>query len=149
MMGGAKSEFSVPLPEAGEPKRAILDSYTKEHSAEYQAQALIDLAFRMRTKIPDLSQIERILIHTSHHTHQVIGTGSNDPQKMDPHASRETLDHSIMYIFAVALEDGQWHHVTELCSRTRQPAEHRASVAPHRDARGPGMDAPVSFQRPS
>jgi 2-methylcitrate dehydratase len=41
----------------------------------------------------------------------VIGTGANDPQKMDPGASRETLDHSIMYIFAVALEDGCWHHV--------------------------------------
>jgi 2-methylcitrate dehydratase len=41
----------------------------------------------------------------------VIGTGSNDPQKMDPQASRETLDHSAMYIFAVALEDGRWHHV--------------------------------------
>ena len=24
---------------------------------------------------------------------------------------RETLDHSIMYIFAVALEDGAWHHI--------------------------------------
>src|SRR5579872_1285675 len=111
MLGGAKSKYAVPLPEAGEPKRAILESYTKEHSAEYQAQALIDLAFRMRTKISDLSQIEKVVIHTSHHTHQVIGTGSNDPQKMDPQASRETLDHSIMYIFAVALEDGQWHHV--------------------------------------
>ena len=40
----------------------------------------------------------------------MIGTGANDPQKMDPKASRETLDHSIMYIFAVALEDGDWHH---------------------------------------
>ena len=30
---------------------------------------------------------------------------------MDPSASRETLDHSIMYMFAVALEDGGWHHV--------------------------------------
>merc|ERR1711991_938060 len=29
---------------------------------------------------------------------------------MDPNSSRETLDHSIMYIFAVALEDGDWHH---------------------------------------
>jgi 2-methylcitrate dehydratase len=111
MLGGPKSEYSVPLPARGEPKRAILESFTKEHSAEYQAQALIDLAFRMRTKIGDLSQIEKVVIHTSHHTHQVIGTGSNDPQKMDPQASRETLDHSIMYIFAVALEDGRWHHV--------------------------------------
>ena len=25
---------------------------------------------------------------------------------LDPNASRETLDHSVMYIFAVALEDG-------------------------------------------
>ncbi|WP_043338547.1 MmgE/PrpD family protein [Belnapia moabensis] len=103
--------YEVPLPAPGEPKRAILDSYTKEHSAEYQSQALIDLAFRMREKITDFDAIEKILIHTSHHTHYVIGTGANDPQKMDPKASRETLDHSIMYIFAVALQDGRWHHV--------------------------------------
>ena len=100
----------MPLPEKGEPKRAILDTYTKEHSAEYQSQALIDLARRLGPKIGDLSKIESIVIHTSHHTHYVIGTGANDPQKMDPKASRETLDHSIMYIFAVALEDGGWHH---------------------------------------
>ena len=103
--------YEVPLPGAGEPKRAILDSYTKEHSAEYQSQALIDLAFRMRESIMDFDAIEKIIIHTSHHTHYVIGTGANDPQKMDPKASRETLDHSIMYIFAVALQDGRWHHV--------------------------------------
>jgi len=50
-------------------------------------------------------------MHTSHHTHYVIGSGSGDPQKYDPTASRETLDHSIPYIFAVALQDGAWHHV--------------------------------------
>jgi 2-methylcitrate dehydratase len=36
---------------------------------------------------------------------------------MDPKASRETLDHSIMYIFAVALEDGRWHHVDSYAPR--------------------------------
>ena len=111
MLGGPSAEYTVPLPAPGEPKRAILESFTKEHSAEYQAQALIDLAFRIRKNIADLSQVEKIIIHTSHHTHRVIGTGSNDPQKFDPRASRETLDHSIMYIFGVALEDGRWHHV--------------------------------------
>jgi 2-methylcitrate dehydratase len=111
MLDGAKGEYDVPLPEPGEPQRAILDTYTKEHSAEYQAQALIDLAARMREKLANFGDIEKITIHTSHHTHYVIGTGANDPQKMDPNASRETLDHSIMYIFAVALEDGGWHHV--------------------------------------
>lgn len=110
LLSGPKANYTVPLPEKGEAKRAILDTYTKEHSAEYQSQALIDLARRMGAKIGDLSKVESIVIHTSHHTHYVIGTGANDPQKMDPTASRETLDHSIMYIFAVALEDGGWHH---------------------------------------
>ena len=111
MLDGPQARYEVFLPAPGEPKRAILESFTKEHSAEYQAQALIDLAFVMREKIPDLSQVERIVIHTSNHTHTVIGTGANDPQKMDPKSSRETLDHSVMYIFAVALEDRRWHHV--------------------------------------
>ncbi|MEX0922852.1 MAG: MmgE/PrpD family protein [Rhodovibrionaceae bacterium] len=111
MLDGPDAHYVVPLPEPGEAKRAILDTYTKEHSAEYQSQALIDLAAKMGKRIEDFAAIEDILIHTSHHTHYVIGTGANDPQKMDPTASRETLDHSIMYIFAVALQDGAWHHV--------------------------------------
>ena len=68
LLGGPKAQYIVPLPEKGEPKRAILDTYTKEHSAEYQSQALIDLARRMGPKIGDLSKIESIVIHTSHHT---------------------------------------------------------------------------------
>ncbi|MHA7648362.1 2-methylcitrate dehydratase PrpD [Mycobacterium sp. ML4] len=110
LLAGPEHTYRVPLPEAGEPKRAILESYTKEHSAEYQSQALIDLARRMRRQIGDLNQIESVVLHTSHHTHHVIGTGSGDPQKFDPDASRETLDHSAMYVFAVALQDGTWHH---------------------------------------
>jgi 2-methylcitrate dehydratase len=111
MLDGKDGKYTVPLPEVGEEKRAILETYTKEHSAEYQSQALIDLAARMKTKIKNFDDIKEVMIHTSHHTHYVIGTGANDPQKMDPKASRETLDHSIMYIFAVALQDGTWHHV--------------------------------------
>jgi 2-methylcitrate dehydratase len=117
LLGGPKAEYVVPLPEQGEPKRAILDTYTKEHSAEYQSQALIDLARRLGPRIGDLSRVKSIVIHTSHHTHYVIGTGADDPQKMDPAASRETLDHSIMYIFAVALEDGGWHHEKSYASK--------------------------------
>jgi 2-methylcitrate dehydratase len=103
--------YDIVLPGVGEPKRAILETYTKEHSAEYQSQALIDLAFTMGREIDDFELVESVVIHTSHHTHFVIGTGAGDPQKMNPEASRETLDHSIMYIFAVALQDGRWHHV--------------------------------------
>ncbi|GAA1175867.1 2-methylcitrate dehydratase [Corynebacterium glaucum] len=115
MLHSPERTYTVPLPEPGEGKRAILDTYTKEHSAEYQAQAPIDLARRIKATIEEqgksTADIESIVLHTSHHTHYVIGTGANDPQKMDPTASRETLDHSIMYMFAVALEDGTWHHV--------------------------------------
>ena len=111
MLGGADDQYEVWLPKAGEPRQLILETYTKQHSAEYQSQALIDLAFRMREKISDWDEVEKIIIHTSHHTHYVIGTGAGDPEKSDPKASRETLDHSIMYIFAVALQDGGWHHV--------------------------------------
>ena len=110
LLSGPEHVYQIPLPGPGESKRAILDTYTKEHSAEYQSQALIDLARRMGPLVGDTARVRSIVIHTSHHTHYVIGTGANDPQKMDPTASRETLDHSIMYIFAVALQDGAWHH---------------------------------------
>ncbi|MDE8346394.1 MAG: MmgE/PrpD family protein [Acidocella sp.] len=123
MLGGKDAVYTVPLPGPGEAKRAIMDSYTKEHSAEYQSQALIDLAFRMRQSISNIEAIEQIIIHTSHHTHYVIGTGANDPQKMDPKASRETLDHSIMYIFAVALQDGVWNHETSYAPKRAGRAE--------------------------
>ena len=111
ILDGKKALYKVPLPKKNETKKAILETYTKEYSAEYQSQALIDLAKKLKKKVQSFNQIKKIDIYTSHHTHYVIGTGANDPQKMDPNASRETLDHSIMYIFAVALEDGTWHHV--------------------------------------
>ncbi|GAA1635302.1 MmgE/PrpD family protein [Microbacterium flavum] len=130
MLDGKDAAYDVPLPASGEPKRAILDSYTKEHSAEYQAQAWIDLARKLhgawpalrQAQGPDGQEIESIVLHTSHHTHYVIGSGANDPQKYDPRASRETLDHSIPYIFAVALQDGGWHHVDSyLPARAARP----------------------------
>ena len=125
ILGGKNAKYKVPLPKKKEPKKAILETYTKEYSAEYQAQALIDIAKKLNRKIKNLDQINKIDIYTSHHTHNVIGTGANDPQKMDPNASRETLDHSIMYIFAVALEDASWHHVK---SYSKSRANKRSTI---------------------
>ncbi len=79
-------------------------------------------------KLKILNQIKKIDIYTSHHTHYVIGTGANDPQKMDPKASRETLDHSIMYIFAVALEDANWHHVNSYKKSRAQQKRHNQDL---------------------
>ena len=125
VLGGKDAEYNISLPERNETKKAILETYTKEHSAEYQAQALIDLARSLRKRVGNIEKIDSINIYTSHHTHNVIGTGANDPQKMDPNASRETLDHSIMYIFAVALEDGSWHHIK---SYARERAKRKSTV---------------------
>ena len=113
LLDGPDATYEVTMPAPGEPTRAILDSFTKEHSAEYQAQAWIDLARRLHASHPQLRDpalVDEIVLYTSHHTHVVIGSGSGDPQKNDPKASRETLDHSIAYIVAVALQDGVWHH---------------------------------------
>ena len=125
ILDGKKAKYIVPLPKKNEEKKAILETYTKEYSAEYQAQALIDIAKKLNKKISNLNNIKKIDIYTSHHTHYVIGTGANDPQKMDPKASRETLDHSIMYIFAVALEDADWHHIK---SYTRNRANRKSTI---------------------
>ncbi len=110
MLAGKEATYAITLPGPGEAANNILESFPKAHSAEYQAQAIIDLAFEVRSKV-DICRISKAVLYTSDHTHFVIGTGANDPQKMDPKASRETLDHSIMYILAVALEDGSWHHI--------------------------------------
>ena len=125
ILDGKKGVYHVPLPKVRESKKAILETYTKEYSAEYQSQALIDIAKKLNKKIPNLNLIKKIDIYTSHHTHYVIGTGANDPQKMDSNASRETLDHSIMYIFAVALEDADWHHIK---SYTKQRANRKRTI---------------------
>ena len=71
---------------------------------------MIDLAFRMRKKIADLSQIERIVIHTSAHSRRDRDEGARFSEARST-GSRETLDHSVMYFLAVALEDGTWHQV--------------------------------------
>ncbi len=136
ILDGKKALYKVPLPKKNQEKKAILETYTKEYSAEYQAQALIDLAKKLNRKIDNLNEIKKIDIYTSHHTHYVIGTGANDPQKMDPNASRETLDHSIMYIFAVALEDADWHHVKSYSkSRARKKSTIKIwrSIKTHED----------------
>ena len=98
------------------PMRNILKTYPKEHAFEYQGQAIIDLALQMRERLPcddagnvDMGQIEKIILKTSYHTHHVIGTDANDPQKIDPDAPRGTLDHSIMFAIARCIQTGEFH----------------------------------------
>ena len=123
LLDGPQAHYQVPLPAPGEAEAR------DPRQLHQGAQRRIPVAGADRSGVPhaaqiaDLEKIEKIVIHTSHHTHSVIGTGANDPQKMDPKASRETLDHSIMYIFAVALQDGRWHHVDSYAPRRAARAD--------------------------
>lgn len=98
------------LPDRGEPKRAILDSYPRQHSAGYVGQAPIDLALRLRERISNVSEIESIVLHTIDDAYPAISTASGDPLEFEQDLSRNALSHSVMYLFAVALQDGVWHH---------------------------------------
>ena len=60
ILDGKKALYKVPLPKKGEAKKAILETYTKEYSAEYQSQALIDLAKKLKKKVQNLNQIKKI-----------------------------------------------------------------------------------------
>lgn len=109
------AEYKIALIDKGEKLRNIMMTYPKEHAFEYQGQAIIDMALEMVAKMPkkpdgavDWQQIDGILLVTSHHTDHVIGTGANDPQKIDPDSPRGTLDHSIMFAIARAMQLGRW-----------------------------------------
>jgi len=79
MLNGPQAHYVVPLPAPGEAKHAIMDSYTKEHSAEYQSQALIDLAFRMRENITDFDDVEKI-VPSRRPMHREPDSGRDDPR---------------------------------------------------------------------
>lgn len=110
--------YKVALADPGKDAlRNILITYPKEHAFEYQGQAIIDMALEIREQLPkrpdgsvDTDKIAEIVLETSQHTHHVIGTDANDPQKIDPDAPRGTLDHSIMFAIARAIQKGEWHH---------------------------------------
>lgn len=117
-LGGPDAVYHVELPEKLERRRAIMESYPREHAAAIELQALIDLALRLQKQIENLDAISTIIIHTSEHTHRLFGDGANDPSKRDPYAVPEALVHSLPYVVAIVLQDGVWRHYKS-CSPQR------------------------------
>ena len=148
LLDGPEAGYTVPLPDPGEPKRAILETYTKEYSAEYQAQALIDLARRMRPRIGDLEGRPKIVIRTSHHTHNVIGTGRTTRRSSTPTpAARRWTTRSC------TSSRSRWRTAPGTTSRSYAPeraatAGHHPAVAKDQHSRGPGVDPPLPRPRP-
>ena len=80
----------------------ILETSIKYYSAEYHSQAAIDAALQLRKEIAR-ELIREIKISTFKVAVQIIG---GEPEKWGPN-SRETADHSLPYMVAVALLDGE------------------------------------------
>ncbi len=113
---GFEKELGVSLGKVGEvfagkaeaikgegPASMILKTSIKYWPAEYHSQSAIEAALTLRKEIPDLSTVKSMTIESHDASVDIIGS---EPEKWKPQ-SRETADHSLPYITAVALIDGQ------------------------------------------
>ena len=82
----------------------IVHTYIKYFPAEYHSQSAIWAAIDLRNRIgPDRwRDIKTVLVETSRHSYEIIGM---ERDKWRP-GTRETADHSLPYITAAALMDG-------------------------------------------
>ncbi len=88
--------------EGGNKRFKIEDTYIKFFPAEYHSQSAIWAALDLRKKV-DIEELDSILIETSHHSYQIIGM---EREKWTP-KTKETADHSLPYMTAVTLMDGE------------------------------------------
>lgn len=81
---------------------AVIDKvHTKFRPAEYNAQGVVDLAVELRERVR-ADDVARVHVDTYWLAYSEIG---REPAKWDP-TTRETADHSIPYLLARALVDG-------------------------------------------
>ncbi|MDP3963415.1 MAG: MmgE/PrpD family protein [bacterium] len=79
------------------------ETYIKLYPVEYHAQAAVEAALKLRQAIGgSINSITRIRIETYEAAKSIIA----DPAKRRP-ATKESADHSLYYILAVTLLDGQ------------------------------------------
>jgi 2-methylcitrate dehydratase len=81
----------------------ILKTSIKLWPAEYHSQSAIEAALKLRTQINRIEQIASVTVHSHDAAVDIIGS---EPEKWRP-SSRETADHSLPYIVAAALTDGE------------------------------------------
>ena len=148
LLDGPDASYTVPLPDAGEAKRAILDTYTKEHSAEYQAQAWIDLARKLHGEHPEVTDpanVESVLSHQPPHALR-DRLGRERPAEVRPHGlprDARPLDPVHLHRRAAGRRLAPRRL---LRPRARRPAGHRRAVAQGHHGRGRGVDPPLPLQ---
>jgi len=91
----------------GKPPRGdelmILKTSIKYWPLEYHAQSAVEAALDLRKQIKNVDDIQAIQIQSHDAAVDIIGSS---PQQWKP-TSRETADHSLPYLTAVALADGR------------------------------------------
>jgi 2-methylcitrate dehydratase len=81
----------------------ILKTSIKYWPAEYHSQSAIEAALFLRKEISDQAQVKSMTIESHDASVDIIGS---EPEKWKPE-TRETADHSLPYITAIALIDGE------------------------------------------
>jgi 2-methylcitrate dehydratase len=104
---GDVGEKFVKRPDAKSPQEGtaamILKTSIKYWPAEYHSQSAIEAALALRKEIVDLAQVKSMTIESHDASVDIIGS---EPEKWKPE-TRETADHSLPYITAIALIDGE------------------------------------------
>ena len=103
-LGKIGEKFSVPFPKMDHgPASMILNTSIKYWPAEYHSQSAIEAALFLRKEIADLAQVRSLTIESHDASVDIIGS---ELEKWKPE-TRETADHSLPYITAIALIDGE------------------------------------------
>ncbi len=100
----------------GETFRIMATSF-KAFPAQIHTQGPIELALELRPLVP-VAEIDSIRVHTYQ---AAVPSVAAEPQLWDPQ-SRETADHSLPYVLAVALRDGALSPTSFSDDRVRDPS---------------------------
>jgi 2-methylcitrate dehydratase len=114
---GFEEEALRPLAEKRPPRR-ICETYVKYWPVEYHAQSAVDAAVQLRAEVGDPGRIAAVHIDTFRAAYEII---AKDREKWEP-KTRETADHSLPYIVAVALWDGTVTRLSFSPERIADPA---------------------------
>jgi 2-methylcitrate dehydratase len=103
-LGNLGEKFAVPFAESGDgPASMILRTSIKFWPAEYHSQSAIEAALFLRKQIGEAVEVKSMTIESHDASVDIIGS---EPEKWKPE-TRETADHSLPYITAIALIDGE------------------------------------------
>src|SRR5206468_4606135 len=103
-LGNLAEKFAVPFAETGDgPASMILHTSIKFWPAEYHSQSAIEAALLLREEIGDPATVRAMTIESHDASVDIIGS---EREKWKPE-TRETADHSLPYIAAIALIDGE------------------------------------------